>query len=190
MKKLLLASTLIATTFLISCKSNSGGNPTEVLSAFFDAMAKNDMVKAKELATPESQAMFSLMEMGGKDAKKDMGKFDKNEVEFLPAIIDGDNAKVPVKEKKGGETVNFPMKKVNGSWKVAFDKTSIMGMATDKMSEKGINLSDSLDMIKDKMKDLNMDSLGKEIDKGLKDVNMTPEMKEEMNKAMEKMKTK
>jgi hypothetical protein len=202
MQKLLLVGLLFMSTFLFGCKSNSGGNPSAVLSDFFDAMQKNDKVKIKELCTAESATMLSMMDMGMNKGDKSMGEFDKTKVEFGEAIINGDNAKVPVKDKVKGEVINFPMKKENGQWKVAFDKSSMMEMASDKMNEKGINLGDSINkamdginmdsmknVINKAMDGVNMDSMKKEVSKAMKGVNMDS-IKNEVNKALQEAKQK
>jgi hypothetical protein len=189
MKKMLFAAALVASVCIIGCKNNDSGNPTEVLIQFFDAMSKQDKVKIKELTTAESSSMISLMEIGMDKSGKDMEKFDKSKMEFGTAVINGDNAKVPVKEKGKGETTNFSMKKEAGKWKVAFDKASMMEMATGKMNDKGIDISDSLTDAVDKLKSMNLDSMTDEIKKGMKDIN-TDEMKKEMDKAMEEIKKK
>lgn len=79
MKKLLFAVSLLCNIAFVSCKSNSGGNPNEVLSQFFDAMAKQDTVKIKALTTKESESMLGMMKMGMSmaDSKKDLEKYDK-----------------------------------------------------------------------------------------------------------------
>ena len=163
MKKLVFAAA-IATFAFIGCKDNKNGSPKEVLSAWFDAMAKKDMATVKELSTPESQSMISLMEMGMKDsaASKETEKYDKTKMEFGEPIIDGDNAKVPVKEKSSGETTNFPMKKVNGQWKVAFDKSSMMQMGMDKMKDEKISTGGT--------ESVNMDSITNEMNKAMDSV--------------------
>lgn len=167
MKKLLFAAAMLCTITFVSCKSNS--NPNEVLSQFFDAMAKQDTVKIKALSTKESESMLSMMKMGMSmaDAKKDLEKYDKTKMEFGTAIINGDNAKVPVKDKASGETVNFPMKKENGQWKVAFDKSSIMEMGMEKMKDSKMNMGDSLKKGMEEMKNVNMDSLMNEVKKAM-----------------------
>ena len=167
MKKLLFAASLLCTIAFVSCKSNSGGNPNEVLSQFFDAMAKQDTVKIKALTTKESESMLGMMTMGMSMAgsKKDLEKYDKTKMEFGAAIINGDNAKVPVKDKASGETVNFPMKKQDGQWKVAFDKSSVMEMGMEKMKEGKINMGDSLQKGMDALKNVNMDSMMNEVKK-------------------------
>lgn len=187
MKKLLFATLFVVSVSIIGCKNSGSGNPSEVLSAFFDAMIKKDKEKIKDLSTAESASMLSLMEMGMEKGGKDMDKFDKTKMEIGTAIIDGDKAKVPVKEKGNGETVNFPMKKEGGKWKVAFDKTSVMEMATDKMKEKGVNVGDSLANAMDKLKGINLDSMKDEVNKAMKDVNVD-DIKKEMNKAVEESK--
>lgn len=63
------------------------------------------------------------------------------------ATITGDQATVPVKDKKSGETTDFILKKESGDWKVAFDMATLMDMANKKMKEHGnMNGSDSAGM--------------------------------------------
>ena len=169
MKKILFAISILCLGGFVSCKSVSSDNPNEVLSQFFDAMAKQDTVKIKALSTKDSEQMLSMMKMGMSmaDAKKDLEKYDKTKMEFGTAIINGDNAKVPVKDKASGETVNFPMKKEDGKWKVAFDKSSIMEMGMEKMKDSKSNLGDSLQKGMDELKNINMDSMMQEVKKAM-----------------------
>ena len=108
---------------------------------------------------------MNMIQMGMQNMSDtaDMEKFNKNQMEFGDAVINGDVATVPVKEKTSGETVDFTLKKEDGSWKVAFDKSTLMGMATKKMKEHNIDLNnmniDSADMEKaSKMMDQLKDS--------------------------------
>ena len=169
MKQILFAALVLCTITFLSCKSNNNSNPNEVLSQFFDAMAKQDTVKIKALSTKESESMLNLMKMGMSmaDAKKDLEKYDKTKMEFGTAVINGNNAKVPVKDKASGETVNFPMKKEDGQWKVAFDKSSVMEMGMEKMKDSKMNVGDSIKKGMEEMKDLNMDSLMNEVKKSI-----------------------
>lgn len=169
MKKLLFTAVVLCSIVIVSCKSNNNGNPNEVLSQFFDAMAKQDTVKIKALSTKESESMLSMMKMGMSmaDSKKDLEKYDKTKMEFGTAIINGDNAKVPVKDKASGETVNFPMKKEDGQWKVAFDKSSVMEMGMEKMKDSKMNIGDSIKKGMEEMKDVNMDSIMNEVKKSM-----------------------
>ena len=168
MKKLLSIAVLTTTLFLANCNSASNGDPKAVLSSFFDALTKKDISGAKKLATDESKDMFDMMEMGMKmgGQNKEMEKYDKSKLEVGDAKIDGDKATVPVKDKSSGESINYTLKKVGGSWKVAFDKATVMGMGMDKMKEKGMNM-DSLSNGLDKLKNMNMDSLGDKVKEGL-----------------------
>ena len=169
MKKLLMAIAVLCSTFFItSC--NSGGDPKTVLLSFFDALGKKDIEGARKFATADSKSMLDMMEMGMKMAKdsKESDKYDKAKMEFGEAKIEGDKATVPVKEKASGETTNFTLKKEGGSWKVAFDKSSMMQMGMDKMKEKGGGGLDSLNQGINQMKNINMDSLNQTMEKGLK----------------------
>lgn len=169
MKQILFAALVLCTITFLSCKSNNNSNPNEVLSQFFDAMSKQDTVKIKALSTKESESMLKMMKMGMSmaDSKKDLEKYDKTKMEFGTAIISGDNAKVPVKDKASGEIVNFPMKKEDGQWKVAFDKSSIMEMGMEKMKDSKMNIGDSIKKGMEEMKDVNMDSMMNEIKKSI-----------------------
>lgn len=174
MKKLLVALFAFSAVCMIGCNSG-GGNPKAVLMSFFDAMAKKDIATARKLATADSKGMFDLMEMGMKMAgntvdDKTKEQFDKNKMEFGEAKIDGDRATVNVKETKGGESIDFVLKKEGGSWKVAMDMNTMMNIGAEKMKEKGMNEEQMGDMKEqmDKFKNMSADSMKMIMDKGMK----------------------
>ncbi len=171
MKKTLFAVLLLSPVLFFSCNSGASGDPKAVLSKFFDALKKKDIVAAKKLATEDSKQLLDLMETGMKMDKDSKGeeKFDKTKMEFGETKIDGDKATVAVKETSSGETMNFSLKKEKGDWKVAFDKATMMGSAMEKMNEKGINPTDSINKAMEEFKGLNMDSLKREISEGMKE---------------------
>ncbi len=168
MKKILLAIVVLSTFSLNGCKSG-GGDPKVVLEQFFDALSKNNIEAARKLATKDSKSMIDMMEMGMKmgNSKKESEKFSKANMEIGEAKIDGDKAVVAVKEKTSGESLNYTLKKEDGSWKVAFDKSSLMSMGMEKMNEKGINPADSIGNAMDELKNINMDSLKEGMKKGM-----------------------
>ena len=182
MKKLFMAIALASSVFLIAGCS-SGGDPKTTLSAFFDAMSKKDIAAARKLSTEDSKSMLDLMEKGltTQQDNAETDKYDKSKMEIGEPKIDGDKATIAVKEKGSDETVNFTLKKESGSWKVAFDKASIMEMATDKMNEKGV----SIDSIRESMKELkniNIDSLKEGIDKGIQALDSAKQLLESIKK--------
>ncbi len=154
MKKILLPLLVFSTVlFFGSCKSG-GGDPKAVLTEFFDALSKKDIAAARKLATEESKSMLDMMEMGMKmDASsKETDKYNKDKMSFGEPKIEGDKATVAVKEKDSGETMNFTLKKEKGSWKVAFDKASMMEMGMEKAKEKGVDVSEKMNEAMDKIK--------------------------------------
>jgi len=169
MKKILLAIVLLSSITFIGCDSGKG-DPKAVLLQFFDALSKKDMEAARKLATKDSKSMIDMMEMGMNMSKdnKETEKFDKASMEFGEVKIEGDKATIPVKEKKSGESLNYILKKEDGTWKVAFDKASMMNMGMEKMNEKGINPADSIGNALDELKNLNMDSLKEGMQEGMK----------------------
>lgn len=158
MKKLIAAALVCTTVFFLSCNSTDSNDPKSVLMSFFDALGKKDISAARKLATAESKSMLDMIEMGmkmgGAEQKKE-DKYDKSKMEFGDAKIEGDKATIPVKDKNSGETTNYTLKKESGGWKVAFDKSSMMNMGTDKMKEHGDDMNEGMDKMKD-----SMDSLG------------------------------
>ena len=139
MKKIILSVLTTTIIILSGCKSG-GGDPKMVLSGFFDAMSKKDFTAVKKLTTKDSEGMLGMMQMAMQnmpDTSESM-KFNKENLEMGNAVINGDMATVPVKEKTSGETTDFTLKKENGDWKVAFDKSTLMGMAQKKMKEHGM----------------------------------------------------
>lgn len=181
MKKIFLAAILFSVICFSSCKTG-GGDPKAVLSEFFQALADKDMEKARKLATTDSKSMLDMMAMAMKtENKEETDKYDKANMEYGDAKIDGDVATVPVKEKTSGETLNYTLKKESGTWKVAFDKASIMSMGMDKMKEKGVDVSEGLNKAAEEMRDMNIDSLKEGMEKG-------SEALDSMAKVLEKMK--
>lgn len=182
MKKLFMAFALATTIFLMAGCS-SGGDPKATLSAFFDAMSKKDIEAARKLSTADSKSMFDLMEQGMKMSKDntETEKYDKTKMEIGEPTIDGDKATISVKEKNADEAVNFTLKKESGTWKVAFDKASLMEMGTDKMKEKGVSI-DSLQESMKELKNINIDSLKQGIDKGIQVLDSAKQLLESLKK--------
>lgn len=167
MRKIILSAILVSTIILSGCKSG-GGNPKAVLSNFFEALAKKDFTAVKKYTTKDSEGMLSMVQMGMQnipDTSEAM-KFNKENLQLGDAVINGDIATVPVKEKRSGETTDFTLKKESGDWKVAFDKSTLMQMAQKKMKEHGYGqmhpgMNDSLDNMNNNSVP-NMDSVSKE----------------------------
>jgi outer membrane murein-binding lipoprotein Lpp len=169
MKKLFLGAAVLTTIFLAGCSGGAGSDPKVVLTSFFDALSKKDINAARKLATADSKSMLDMMEMGmkmGTDKKEEDNKYDKSKMEFGDAKVEGDKATVAVKDKNSGESTNFILKKEQGSWKVAFDKASMMTMGMDKMKDKGMSM-DSINSGIDKLKEMNTDSLNEKMKESL-----------------------
>jgi len=163
-----LCSFLMALILTAAGCKTGGGNPKLVLANFFDALAKKDFTAAKKYTTKDSEGLLSMMQMAMQsmgDKSNEMAKFEKEHIELGSAVIDGDKATVPVKDKQSGETTDFTLKKESGDWKVAFDKSTLMEMAQKKMKEHGFSdaghnaTKDSLEGMRDVQK--MMDSANK-----------------------------
>ena len=197
MKKVMNFIFAVAVTALIitGCKGKDGvaDNPKAVLVAFFERMAKKDLEGAAKLATKDSKSTMDMMKKAMDMAEKMKGteKTEEDPAEDFKnmvvgdAKIDGSNATVSVTNKKKNETVDFPLKKEDGSWKVDFSMGTLMKMGMDKAKEDGTEINPE-DI--DKMKDFNMDSLKKgfeTIDSALK--SMDPKQMDQMKDAMKEL---
>ncbi len=181
-KKIATLVLLVCCIAQIACNNTSSGDPKQTLTSFFDAMQRKDMDAARKLATADSKAILDMWEQQMTVDLTESEKYDKNKVEMGEAKIDGNNATVAVKEKTSGESVNFPLQKENGVWKVSFNMGSLMRMGVEKMQEKGINLTDSLGSAMEQLKGINLDSLQKEFKKGGKDFDSAIKILEGLNK--------
>ncbi len=141
MNKIIAAFLTVSIIIFSGCKTGDTGDPKEVLLKFFDAITKKDIEEAKKYATKDSEGMMGLVQMGMQsmgDKQNDMLHYEKENTDIGAAIIDGDKAIVPVKDKKSGEITDFTLRKESGVWKVAFDKSTLMEMAQKKMKEHGM----------------------------------------------------
>lgn len=185
MRKLVFASFLagLFALLLTGCKGKDkavAADPKSVITAFFEKMSKKDIDGATKLCTKESKTTMDLMKKGIEAAEKmkDAGAKTEEEDEFKnmqigEAKIDGDNATVSVTNTKKKETVDFPLKKEDGEWKVDFTMSTLMKMGMDAKKDGGDDLfktDESVDTTgMEEMKDLmNSDTLKNELNK-LKD---------------------
>jgi Domain of unknown function (DUF4878) len=181
MKKILTVSLFagVMSLLMIGCKSKdsaAGGDPKTVLTAFFEKMSKKDIDGAAKLATKDSKATMDMMkkaidaaEKMGETGKEKDGTEDFKDMVIGDAKIDGDNATVSVTNKKENRTVDFPLKKEGGDWKVDFTMATLMKMGMDEAKDKDNDLfKDSTDNDSDTL-DTNLDNLSdtirKELDK-------------------------
>ena len=126
------------------------------------------------------------MDKDGRQSNE-MINYQKENIELGTAVIDGDKATVPVKDKKSGETTDFTLKK-ESDWKVAFDKSTLMEMAQKKMKEHGMGgmrngMNDSLGSINNRSMQ-NIDSVSKE------DMREAQKMMDSANKILKDAKNK
>lgn len=146
------------------CETKDAGDPQAVADKFIDAASRNDMPAVKNLTTIESR--FVLDRIGtsmGTNGGLMKTAFNKDNVETGEATISGDEALVPVKDKKSGESVNLTLKKQLGEWKVSLDMNTLMQMAKSKMKEKGVGINDSLRKIIPSLDNINLDSISKKV---------------------------
>jgi hypothetical protein len=191
----------------VGCKGKgaaAGGDPKTVITAFFEKMAKKDIDGAARLCTKDSKSTMDMMKKG-MDAAEKMGEMkgkddteDFKDMVVGDAKIDGDDATVSITNKKKEETIEFPLKKEDGAWKVDFTMGTLMKMGMNEMNKQGknpftdgINGSDttSMDDAMDKAKEALENIKPEDLEKAKKAMeNIKPQDIEKMKEMMEKMK--
>lgn len=144
MERLIVFVSVMLLITVVGCKNNDSSDPKQVIMNFMEALGKKDVEGAKKYATKDSEMMLEMISQGMKQEglnTKETG-FNKNNMEFGDAKIEGNMATVAVKDKASGELLNYTLKKEDSGWKVAFDKATMMKMGTDKMKEKGMDMND------------------------------------------------
>lgn len=129
--------------FFSACNFDSAKDPNDVLSFFLEALRKKDINEAKKYVTEDSEGMLGMIEMGGENVSdiEDFIDIKKENIRMGEAVITGDKATIPVMDKTSNEETDFFLKKENGSWKVAFDRSTLMEMAQKKMKGNGLKNS-------------------------------------------------
>lgn len=152
MKKLVIVSLFAGMLGILlpACKGKDkvSSDPKAVTLAFFEAMSKKDIDGAAKYCTKESKATLDMMKKaidaaekmkGSGMESKDDGTEDFKDMVVGEAKVNGDNATVAVTNKKKEETVEFPLKKESGDWKVDFTMGTLMKMGMDASKNKGEN---------------------------------------------------
>lgn len=139
MKKILLGALAMASLFMAACSGNAG-DPKAVAKKFFEALSTMNVDEASKYATPESKQMLDLVKMGMSFAPANQDslkrEFNKKNINFSDPVINGDEATVSV-TVDGKDKTDFKLKKVDGQWKVAFDKNTMMKTGVEKMKQEG-----------------------------------------------------
>lgn len=127
--KTLIGLLMVALTFLAAC---GGGSPTPgtVAKNFLSAINDLNFEEAKQYATAESASMLDMLSGIMAMSEEEMEKPEAREINVTNEEIDGDNATVTytTKDEEGNDVEeSIDLVKVDGAWKVKFDKGS-MGM--------------------------------------------------------------
>ena len=183
MKKMCLplAATLFTMLAITSCKT-AANDPKAVAQAFMESIMKKDFDGAAKYATKESQSALEMIKSAMKMAESfgtkediDIMKDVKNKkITYADAKLDGtDRATVQVLAD-GKEQMPLTLKKEDGAWKVAFDKSTLMNTERSNMqndTKPALQQADSVinnlgtvsDSINDQLKEAqkSLDSLSK-----------------------------
>ncbi len=119
MKKLFFIAAAFSLVAAVGC-NKGGGSPKEVAEKFYKAVNNKDFNEAKNYATKESASMLDMMSTFAKTLPA-----KSKDIEVLNEKVEGETATVDVKDKETGKVQTAKLKKEDGKWKVAFDKSSM-----------------------------------------------------------------
>ncbi len=119
MKKLFFIAAAFSLVAAVGC-NKGGGSPKDVAEKFYKAVNNKDFNEAKNYATKESASMLDMMSTFAKTLPA-----KSKDIEVLNEKIEGETATVDVKDKETGKVQTAKLKKEDGKWKVAFDKSSM-----------------------------------------------------------------
>ena len=182
-----------AAVLIISCNNKgASSDPKAVLVEFMKRLSEKDIDGAAKLATKDSKAALDMMKKAidmGEKMKGDAKAEDEDptaefkDVEIGEAKITGETALVPFKSKKEKESIDFPLKKEDGAWKVDFSMATLMKMGKDKAGQDG-----GMDGMDESGEDVNVSA--EDLQKGMQAVDslMKDPKTQEAMKVLEKMK--
>ncbi|GIM61716.1 DUF4878 domain-containing protein [Capnocytophaga canis] len=116
MRKVFFIATLFVAFLVTSCSNNS---PKSVAEKFLTSMENSDFEEAKKYADDSMQQMLGMLSGMGKELPKGN---EKKKVTITKVEEDGDNAKAFYKVEGEEEEKSIDLKKVDGKWKVTFNK--------------------------------------------------------------------
>lgn len=181
-----------AAMLIVSCNNKgASSDPKAVLVEFMKRLSEKDIDGAAKLATKDSKAALDMMKkaidmgekMKGDSKEEEDPTAEFKDVEIGEAKITGETALVPFKSKKEKESIDFPLKKEDGAWKVDFSMATLMKMGKDKASQDG-----GMEGMNESGEDVNVSA--EDIQKSMQAVDslMKDPKTQEAMKALEKMK--
>lgn len=181
-----------AAMLIVSCNNKgASSDPKAVLVEFMKRLSEKDIDGAAKLATKDSKAALDMMKkaidmgekMKGDSKEEEDPTAEFKDVEIGEAKITGETALVPFKSKKEKESIDFPLKKEDGAWKVDFSMATLMKMGKDKARQDG-----GMEGMNESGEDVNVSA--EDIQKSMQAVDslMKDPKTQEAMKALEKMK--
>lgn len=120
--KTFLILAFVSFSFFVSCSND--GNPEAVAEKFLNHINKGEFNEAKEYCDEQTASLIGMMESMVADKKEEM-KNNKEKIEIISSEVKDDKAKVKYKSTGGeaaGVEKSLDLVKVDGKWKVTFDK--------------------------------------------------------------------
>lgn len=144
-KNLIKLTAVLMFTFVFAACKQEAKTPTSVTTEFFTALSAGDFKKAKEMVTEDAKESIESLELLAADKVK--GK----KYSVTGEKVEGDMATVTYKEEGIEGEKSMKLKKVEGNWKVMFDKNEFTG-TNDELNKAMEGMGSA------------MDSLGTELD--------------------------
>jgi hypothetical protein len=171
MKKSICYLFILAISLISGCKTNEA-DPSQTLKSFLEALEKKDFKTAKKFATDDSKSLLDILEMGStlnKEKPAVIKGATVTTLKFDEPIISSDKANITVHNKEKNQSpITFTLKKINKEWKVAFDKSTLIGMGMEQLNESTKENSAEMNKALDEIKKIGLDSMQRSIDQEMK----------------------
>jgi hypothetical protein len=171
MKKSIYYLLILAISIFTGCKTNES-DPSQTLKSFLEALEKKDFKTAKQFATDDSKSLLDILEMGStlsKEKTEPIKGTSLSNLKFDEPIISSDKANITIHNtEKDQSPITFTLKKINKEWKVAFDKSTLIGMGMEQLNESTKEKSIEMNKALDEIKKIGLDSMQRSIDQEMK----------------------
>jgi hypothetical protein len=112
---------------MVSCNSKVNDDPRTVLSSFLTAVASKNFNQAKHYTTPDSEGMMDMaaVSMSKKPDSLQQADYGIKNLDIGQPVLNGSYATIAVKNKNGGDSIYFSLRKEGAEWRVSLNISAL-----------------------------------------------------------------
>lgn len=170
LKNLVSRSLLILGVLFMAVSCSNSNSPEAVAEQFLNHMADANFAEAKKLCDTETASIIGMLESMGGDV--DAAGSDEK-IEIVSSEIDGDTAVVKYTSSLEEGEKSLDLKKIEGEWKVSFDKENqAKEEGMEGMDDSMNHFDEAMDELDETMNELDeaIDSVQTEVEEVVEEV--------------------